>query len=97
MISAALARIPVEWNFHLVYLLLAGAAFVGGAFLTLDFKTVTIHQTRTVQISPANMSAAQVAKAWGKPSVSVPGAQVNPQLAGATCFEWQSRRAVLCF
>lgn len=98
MIAAALARVPVDWHFHLIYVALAGAAFIGGVGLALNFKTVTV--TRTVHDSPRVVagSAAQVAAAWGRPDQTIPGPQVNRSLPPAiTCYLWQSKHAMLCY
>ena len=93
MISA-IGRIPHQWHFHWIYVLLAGTAFIGGAFLTLDFKTVTVRQTRTVTLTPAQavsrMTARQIVAALGHPD------QTQTQ-NGVTCDLWQSRGIEVCF
>ena len=100
MISGAVGRIPVEWHFHMIYALLAGAAFIGGLGLALNFKTVTFTHTKTVKVGAVaalrGTSAAQVAAAWGAPDQSVPGSQLGLP-AGITCYAWNAKQAVLCY
>ena len=97
MISAAWGRVPNRFKVDLVVWLLIPFAFIGGAFLTLNFKTVTITRTVHVGTPLSAMTAAAVAAAWGKPDSRVAGATVNANLAGTTCDIWQAKRAVLCF
>ena len=98
MISAALARVPVDWRFHLVYVALAGAAFIGGVGLALNFKTVTFTHTVRVARPLAQASPAAVAHSWGRPDQTIPANQVNQNLpASMTCYIWASKRAMLCY
>lgn len=95
--NALLARIPNHTKVEVAAYLLVPFAFIGGAFLALNFKTVTVTRTVHVGVPLAAASAAKVAQAWGKPDQAIPGAQVNQNLSGVTCYLWQSKRALLCF
>lgn len=97
MISAALDRVPVHIRVDFVYLLLVVAAFGAGAAASLAMRAPTITRVQHVGATVKAGSPAEVASAWGKPDATVPGAQVNSQLAGLTCYVWQSKRAILCY
>ena len=87
-------RVPNKLKVDLVAYALIPFAFIGGAFLALNFKTVTIHQTRTVTLTPtqavARMSGKQLVAALGKPT------QVQTQ-NGITCGVWQSKQIEVCW
>jgi hypothetical protein len=79
--------------YGLLAVVLAVVAFAAG--VEGPWKTIPKPVTVTRTVSPATARA--VAVAWGKPDVTIPGAQVNRQLTGATCYVWNAKRAVLCF
>ena len=97
MIDATWGRVPNKLKVDLVVWALIPFAFIGGAFLTLNFKTVTLTRTVHVGTPLSAMTAAAVATAWGKPDSQLAGATVNQNLAGTMCDIWQAKRAVLCF
>lgn len=74
--------------------LLVIPAFIGGMFLAFNMRAVTIHQTRTVTLSPAQavqrMSGAEIVRALGRPD------QQQAQ-NGVTCGVWASKGIEVCW
>lgn len=71
-----------------------GLYFAMAACLAIGFVTSLLYRGHTiVRTHSVNVSIAQQ---YGKPSASVPGAQVNASFKGLTCLVYQSKKTVIC-
>lgn len=85
MIDALVARVPIDdWWTVLAILGAAVCVAAGIAIGVFGFNTVTV--TKTVKVE----------RSWGKADQVIPGAAVNPQLAGLRCSIYEKRKTIVC-
>jgi hypothetical protein len=80
-VSALIDRLPVPFRIRLSWGILVAAAFAGGFTVGLFPRSQSFEHTVRVHGSLDQ----EVARAYGRPSNVVDGAQVNSQLAGTSC------------
>ena len=85
MVDAALAKLPEDAGFTIMYGLLAVAVLAAGVYIGIS-QFNTRYSTRIVKVE----------KRWPKPDRVVDGGQVNPQLAGMRCSIYEKRQTIVC-
>jgi hypothetical protein len=82
------SRIPNEWRMVIVLgglaAILAAVSFYGG------------RASGAVLVTHTRVQHTTLAQEYGKPSQSVDGAQINPNLTGFTCDVYQAKQAIIC-